>query len=297
MFDKIIVSTFLFQFLLCIHSSFNESTSLPIFWCKLNLNEMCCDFNNVLLNDTHFHFQPASENVSAVKKITFNSSTIPVFGPDICQTFSPQLEELHLRKIKLRSITTTALSSCTNIRSLFLIGNELTELSDGIFDFNVNLERLYLNINYIRHLHAKVFVNLKRLKVLHLQDNKLTIFDPVLLVSQLNLEQLVIHTNDLLELREMRLIECLPELKKVAFNNNLLPCDRVDEIMRRFNERGVRVHKDFSYRKRFHPQEELYSDLLCLDEISWMAVHYRRILLAGKQNCLISAFDTDQNRI
>lgn len=286
MFVKIVVQVLLFKFLSCLHLSFNESTPLPIFWCKLNLNELCCEFNNVLLNDTNSHFQPAAENVSAVKKITFNSSSIPVLSEDLCQTF-PNLEELHLRKSKLREVRKNSFSFCTQIHSLFLIANQLTELNEGIFDFNLNLERLYLNINFIRYLHPRVFVNLKRLKALHLQDNQLTRFDAVLLESQANLEQLVLHTNDLLELDEKKLLECLPALKKVAFNNNLLPCDRVDEIMRKFNDGGVRVHKDFSFRKRFHPQEELYSELLCLDEISWMAVHYRRVFLTEKDNVFV----------
>lgn len=275
MFDKIIVMAFFCQIFSSFHANINGSTTLPIFWCKFTLSDYSCDFNNVLLNESHFNFQPAAENISAVKKITFNSSTIPILGESICQSF-PNLDELHLRKLKIREINKTALASCKNVRSLYLIGNDLIELGDTIFDFNLKLERLYLNINYIRYLHQKVFINLIQLRVLHLQDNKLTKFDPRLMVSQVNLEQLVLHTNDIMELQERKLLECLPGLKKVAFNNNLLPCDRVDEIMRRFNERGVKVHKDFSIRKRFHPQEELYSELLCLDEITWMAVHYRR---------------------
>lgn len=258
----------------------NEKPSLPIFWCKLTLHDSCCEFNNVLLNDSFLNFQPASENVSAVKKITFNSSIIPILSNDPCRTF-PYLLEFHLRKSKLRTISKESFDLCINMKSLYLIGNELSELNDGIFDFNTNLERLYLNINYIKHLHSKVFINLKQLKTLHLQDNKLVKFDACqVLSSQTNLEQLVIHTNDLLELDEDGLVRCLPELKKIGFNNNLFACERVEPIMRRFEEKRIKVHKDFSFRKRFHSQEELYNDILCLDEITWMAVHYRKMFLS-----------------
>lgn len=83
---SIIIFAVTLTFISFVKSS--ESSSLqqnPVYKCEME--ETTCMFKNVVLNSTHYEWQPASDNPNVVTKVRFIESTIPVVTKGICEIF------------------------------------------------------------------------------------------------------------------------------------------------------------------------------------------------------------------
>lgn len=276
----------------------------PDCWCRITKKNDFCIFDEIKLNRTHYHFQPKALNVSNALKIKFsNNSVIPVFGEDMCNTFTTSIRTLDLNGLKIEEIFPQAFKHCTEIRVLRLVENKIQTLDKDIFRHNRFMEELYLdynslqqlnvfvfsslsklktlflNSNQIRELQPGIFDSLESLKFLSMNNNSLTMLQPELFKANSKLERLEINTNNLLDLDEERLLEALPNLKGIALNENELNCVRVSEIKSTFRARGVTLYvaKSKHRRKRFYPVDEAES-IMCASDISWLAASYRHTI-------------------
>ncbi|KOA75063.1 NEAT domain-containing protein [Clostridium botulinum] len=85
----------------------------------------------------------------------------------------------------------------SDIKRLYLIGNYIDKLPEGIFDKLTNLEVLYLNGNNIKELPIGVFDKLTNLKELQLNQNNIEEIPNGIFDKLVNLKSLVISDNPL----------------------------------------------------------------------------------------------------
>ncbi|NEZ48185.1 DUF1533 domain-containing protein [Clostridium botulinum] len=87
----------------------------------------------------------------------------------------------------------------SSIKRLYLIGNHIDKLPEGIFDNLTNLEVLYLNGNIIKELPKGIFDKLTNLKELQLNQNMIEEIPSGIFDKLVNLKSLVISDNPLKE--------------------------------------------------------------------------------------------------
>lgn len=254
----------------CIGSA--SSQEPPAFWCR-NDNQNVCRFNNVQRTAEDPYWRPAAENSANVKKIAFDSSTMPVFTDDICKAF-PNLEEIVARSAEVEEFIENAFSKCPNLKVLDFYTNHIKNIDESTFRYNENLQVVRLDSNKLETLPTNVFVNQVNLKTLYLGDNQLGAFPAYLLQRNEKLELLFIHSNHLLDLDYKKLVEYLPNLKSIDYNANQFSCAHVTEMNNAFKAIGVSVGTTSVARTRFYPQIRV-GNVLCSEDVSWSSSYYR----------------------
>jgi len=128
-----------------------------------------------------------------------------------------QITDLELVSMSLTYLPDDILDGFTNLKTLNVLNNQLTELPDSIGNLT-NLEKLWLINNQLTELPESI-VNLNNLKTLNLMNNQLTEL-PESIVNLTNLEQLYLKNNELTELPQW--IGNLTNLEELSLRYNLL---------------------------------------------------------------------------
>ena len=81
------------------------------------------------------------------------------------------LEEISFFNDKFSSVPLDVFTTLTNLRFIYLSGNQIEELPNGIFKNNLELEEIYLNHNRIKYLGTEIFNDLKKLNWVDLERN------------------------------------------------------------------------------------------------------------------------------
>ncbi|CAO1298258.1 unnamed protein product [Diamesa serratosioi] len=81
------------------------------------------------------------------------------------------LEFLQLRENRLAFVPIDAISILTKLKVIDLSSNEIQEISNGVFDNNLNLEEIQLNFNKIKFLGLTLFNGLTKLNYVNLNNN------------------------------------------------------------------------------------------------------------------------------
>ena len=130
----------------------------------------------------------------------------------------PRLEVLHLGYNSISEISRLQLECVPSVRSLFLQGNEITEV-DGLQALT-NLRDLVLDRNKIKAIGEHSFVGNRKLLELHLEDNRLRELSYISTLQ--SLQRLYLANNRIQDMAELDKLESLPQLIEVNLTNNAI---------------------------------------------------------------------------
>lgn len=220
---------------------------------------------------------------SAVTKITYDQSTIRAYTSSTCTTFQ-QLENLDLKTLSLEVIHENAFEACTELKWLNLHGNKIRNLEAETFFHNTKLEVLFLSGNKLKEINCNLLKYLVKLTELHVASNLLQEFPLQFLQSSVDLVTLSFHSNYLSDFNETLVIKLFPRLRNIWFDGNDLACDRIPAITEAFNAKGIAMNSYHYQRTRFHDTTKV-DGYLCLPDVAWSAVHYRKRMTTQEREC------------
>lgn len=244
----------------------------------INPEQNTCKLRHLHYNETTFQFNTFYG--SQTTKLRLFNSTLPKLGKyGLCKSNYPNLpenkiEEIDLSGVQLQEMAPDTFESCSKLKILILRSNKIETLEE-VFSYNSELEKLDLTNNLIKEIRDETFVPLTKLKVLLLSNNFLTRFAPILIESCHRLEVLKLDSNDLFDLNVQKMVEYVPNMKTLAFNNNQLRCQHVKEIQEFLSTKKVWIEKAYEgmARERIEPTVS-YEMIICFDNRSWVTVHY-----------------------
>lgn len=265
--------------LVIIFFHLNVDAKLPEFICQVD-QDGGCRFENVILTKSQPNWQPVANtsDYSSVVDIQIQWSVIPVLTHDICRTF-PSIKRFWLYSQHVEEIHENAFENCTKLEIIALVGNPLlTKVPRGLFKNTQRLGTLHIFDNQIQNFELGTFDNLTYLQYLDVKGNNLTIFQPKLLKNNRNLQKLLIYSNELSELDTERLLEYVPKLDYISFNDNEISCVRMVEMVKSLRSRKIYVATNTSIPKkmRYYTQQKVFKDYICNPDVSWSAAHYRK---------------------
>lgn len=246
----------------------------PIHKCSSTIRSQCI-LKNVQVTKDNYHFEPTSDDPSAITQVIITNSSIPLFGEDICRAF-PNLAHLEIQSAEMEKINVDAFDECNELASLKIVNQHIQTLDKDVFK---NLKKLYtltLNNVGLKSLHVDTFDSLTQLFSLSLAGNHLYEFSPELLKSLKNVDQLWINSNELSDVDENGLVRALPKLTELYFNDNDLNCHRIASILRVLKEHGVKGVATTVQRKRYYTPQVI-DKVQCLTEEQWSNVYYAKV--------------------
>nr|XP_033808784.1 leucine-rich repeat-containing protein 9 isoform X2 [Geotrypetes seraphini] len=137
----------------------------------------------------------------------------------IIEILSPvmeSLEELHLGYNGINNLPQLQLSRLKHLKSLFLEGNEITQI-DGLESLYC-LQELVLDHNRIKVINESSFVKQSCLLELHLEENRIRELNN--LQPLIKLKKLFIGYNKIQEMSEVEKLEAFPTLKEISVFGN-----------------------------------------------------------------------------
>lgn len=278
---KVILFKILIIFCRCTLHSLSTENEKPTYKCTIS-SGTTCTFRNILLNSSHFEWDPTADDPSIVEIVSFVDCRIPVVTKNICETFL-NIDNFYMPGQAVEKIVSDALNKCLKMKILNLNSNFIEELHPDTFVSNKNLESLILWGNRIKHLNDHdIFINLRSLMYLDLEHNNMTVFSPELIRNNTNLLAIWLSSNDLSDIDAEEIVNMLPDLEGFYLNGNEIACTRLVDIYKMFEKENIRFLRTLSFKHRYYPQEKIYGNLSCNPDISWMASHYRKQQLTGE---------------
>lgn len=101
-------------------STADTTRDKPIFRCTQSGTH--CTFSFIVLNSTHYEWQPTSDYPEIVTFISLVGCIIPVVTKNICETF-PALKVLRMDQMQLEEIKEDAFHACHELTTLHLNSN------------------------------------------------------------------------------------------------------------------------------------------------------------------------------
>lgn len=246
----------------------------PVFKCELSGD--ICTFRNVVLNFSHYEWQPASDNPTVVTTVQFKNSVIPIVTKGLCELF-PNVRKLDLEQSNVKSVAEDAFQACLELDYLRLSGNNIEQIYSNTLKYNRKLSILALDRNRITDLHDDLFLNLEKLEDVYLEENNLTEFSPKLLRNNEQLKALLLQTNDLSDIDAEKIVEDHPKLEAFTVTDNEIHCTRYVHITNMLRSKGIQVPGGYRLKTRYYPTVEVFENYqICIPDIAWMAANYRK---------------------
>lgn len=236
--------------------------------------ESVCYYQGLNLDQSNYRFQPVAEAPKNITILIVTNSTLAGFSREFCDTF-PNLRQISTIGVGLEILDADALESCNDLRYLQAFDNHITDLPEQFFRYNRVIQEIDFHDNKIKHIHPTQFRGLKRLNALTLSSNEIEEF-PVDSITDTSLLTLELQTNDITYLDVESIVDKLPNLQVIGYQNNELACVRVVEFNKMTEERNIHIIRRAEERIRYH--DTLVVDgITCLPDVSWAAVEYRRL--------------------
>lgn len=215
----------------------SSGVNKPVYKCELSMNT--CTFTNVVLNSTHYEWQPASNSPSMVLFVEFTGSKIPVVTKNLCEAF-PNLWSLKMGNLEVEEVKEDALHSCSGLNWLELMENQIEQIYPNTFVYNGNtLRQLFLDSNRIQTLDHHLLSNLTVLEDVGFARNNLKTFSPELIRHNKKLRTLGLMGNGLSDIDAEQIVKFLPDLKQFTLVDNEIPYTRAVEIYRFLDSKGI----------------------------------------------------------
>lgn len=239
-------------------------------------DDIYCFLRDLQLTTRNYRFIPWSENITAVRNVVIERSTIPILSSDICDTFE-NLQYLNFYPSDIEVIKPGALKKCVNLRFLSLASQKIAHLDKDTFAGLVNLESLYLAGNRLSQLHDDLFVDLKAMTNVHLYVNRLTEFSTALVQKTRRLQHLLLYSNEIFDLEMSGLLDDLPALQSFSFDDNNLRCDRLPEVLAELKERNITSEINRSLIRRTFGFSK-FDNYICLKDETWRAQYQKHLI-------------------
>lgn len=262
-----------FGVLLLAYNTFVTGQSVVEIDCTIESALSGCIFENIELTNTNYRFKPLARSPELVKNLEFKNSSVAGFSRTICDTFS-NLERIVINDIKLEFFEEGALDNCPKLVYLYVHMNRLESLPKNLFKYNKEVQIITLERNVLKSLDRKQFSGLEKLGFLDVSGNYLEEFH-VDSVTDTDLSVLYLYSNDISYLNMESIIDALPNLQFIGYNNNELPCDRVRYMNALAEENGILVYDNTYSRKRFYETDSV-DDIECLPDKSWVTVMQKK---------------------
>lgn len=253
-----------------------STSEKPIHQC-VHFGAENCQFYNIVLNSTHYEWQPTAEFPDNVIYSSFGTSIIPIFTKGVCELF-PLLQQLFIRDTQVVEVKEDAFDACLELTHLYLSGNRIKRLHPDTFQHTKSMRVIHLEDNQIECLdHDELFANsMPDLITLHLNNNNLTEFSPELVKNCHGLRYLDLYSNDLSDIDVVRIVEYRPNLKRLWLDDNEISCVRMVEILSFLEAKGIESEMTESNKTRYYPQQGVFGGFKCNPDVSWMASAYRK---------------------
>jgi len=226
---------------------------------------------NIQVSPDDFRFLPVSENDTETFNVIVNNANIPVLGSDICDTFG-NLKYLNFFPSQIEVIQTNAFSNCLLLEFLSLVGQQIRHLDEDTFAGLTRLDTLYLAGNQLTQLPTGLFRDLKSLSGLHVYFNQLTEFSSGLVQNTLELRYLFLQTNEIFDLDIYGIVQALPKLNVINFDDNNFNCDHMWSYFSYLQQQNVTI----AYAAKNKPRSFGYqlfnlNQFACLESDIWNA--------------------------
>jgi len=160
-------------------------------------------------------------NDNGVKRLDVKSGTlIPVPPTILCEKF-PNIKDMDLTRIQVKTLTDNSFSKCLYLEQLHLHYNNLTEIGANVFKNNVELTDLYLHHNQISSLDVNTFSSLSKLQSFYISSMMLTEVHEDLFKYNMELINLAIDSNQISKL-EANTFRALTKLEHLHLYDNKL---------------------------------------------------------------------------
>ena len=143
--------------------------------------------------------------------------------PDISmlKDLGPGVNTLYLNGNQIESIPEGLFDNMTNLTVLYIAGNKITNLPENVFRNNKNLVELDLASNSIQNLSNKIFEPLKELRILDLSSSGYRSIPEDLLKYNNDIKEIYLYDNELKTIPE-KFFENKKYLSDVHLNGNML---------------------------------------------------------------------------
>lgn len=257
--------------------------NLPTYNCVMK-GEHWCSLEKINLTKDNYDFRALASDVSAVKDVQLQCTSMPILSASICNQF-PMVEGFWAINCGIEMILDDAFENCTQLQVLSVHDNKILELPEHVFDNNLNLEHLYISKNQLTTLPEKLLNNVKKLRRLDMDHNYLTEFDAGTLLRNLgHLEYFEIFSNRLLDLNATAVIQLVPRLKEIWIGDNDLQCERLADIISEFGSSRTKVKlsvKAQEKRKRKY-KPVMINGTECLTAEQWLESAKRAVSIKNK---------------
>ncbi|CAH3150734.1 unnamed protein product [Pocillopora meandrina] len=179
----------------------------------VNLKVLCLNHNHI---ECVVAKPKATSPANAPKRGSDVSSGLEITNPENFTPVLPNLEVLHLGYNGITNMAALHLSRLTNLRALFLQGNEINKV-EGLERLQ-ELRELVLDRNKIKNLSSTSFMSQWHLTELHMEENRireLSNLEPLQ-----NLQRLYLGMNRIQDIAELEKLECLRHLVELSVINN-----------------------------------------------------------------------------
>ncbi|XP_063708029.1 slit homolog 3 protein-like [Culicoides brevitarsis] len=200
---------------------------IEVYRCEESKHSRCL-LKDLLIEENQ-HFMPKSKYPTRITQVVLSSSTVSTLTSDICDAF-PNLEELDLTGVSLKSIQKGALSSCKKLRDIRLQNNLLSQLDNDLFRENKLLSSIDLSNNKLKWIPEDLFNGLSNLLMIDLNANEISRLPSKIFDGLKSMETLFVGYNPLLSLEVEKFKEKMPQLANLIFLDVDLSCDRMKEI-------------------------------------------------------------------
>lgn len=184
-------------------------------------------------------------------------------------SLQPESSSFVAHYIGMREVKRDAFSQCFNLITIDLMMNELTYIDKDTLVGQRKLETLNLIGNKIQQLHKDVFVDLIHLKQLFFGYNRLKKFSPSIIRNLHSLDTLRLQANNFTSFNVEKVIERVPLLRRISFDNGRFNCEELFETVQYLEERGIEVEH---YHVDILPRDAIIKDeRICIpdtDEIN-----------------------------
>lgn len=252
-------------------SSITLGEEIPEIACTFESIDLCY-LEGLSLPKTGYRFLPIAEKPNDISFVVITNSSIAGLSRDLCDTF-PNLKQISIINVGLEIIDGDALENCNTLRYLQAFNNRISKIPEQLFRFTRNIEEIDFYNNQIKHIGITHFQGLKRLKTLILSSNHINLF-PADTLTDTGVLILELQTNDISYLDIETIVDKLPDLQAVNYQNNELSCVRVEQYNKLLTEKNILVLKKADERPRYH-DTRIIDEITCLPDDSWAAVQYR----------------------
>lgn len=228
-----------------------------------------CYIEYLELDRNNYRFKPVTEAPENVTTLNILSSTLAGFPRTICDTFY-NLQDIWVSQIKMEFIEDGALDNCKDLETFLVWGNRLRRIPKDLFLHTRKIRSIALSDNELIEIDQFQFTGLENLLEMTVFNNELNEF-PASSIVGTNLVNLDIFSNNIHYLDLETILNGVPNLSSVMYDNNEFPCELVTTMNRLVEEKGIELLPASNRRKRYY-EIETVGTVECLPVQSWTKV-------------------------